>query len=1505
MHWALLGLGVLTLWLRAWECVRADWVLTNPQPGLNAAGQLVQYAQFSMTPNVFARTYVTSFQYSGAECSPGACTGTVTLQAPYYMYQAAIDSIVPSATEIVELINYRTNNLAYSTSSNIPSVNTTLPQQSIDINQNFIGLQAVATPAMVRRAVAYQAAHQEANRPYQVKDYKTRAMTGARIFRAMSITQQQQVLQRAWDEAEASVDPAGRKLNAAPNIAGTFNSDFSNCYADASYCQSTLNEAALFASQDYQVQTSSLNVARLNGLLAQQLQAGQAYLNVSQNQLAVIQDQTNNAQLFLNNSNNLLTALNATNDVLAGINKTEQAQADAASNLASSFFNQMDQLATVARINLGEATTIVMADATHRQFLQDILNMFLTRVSINQFHLAGQTQQAQVFTSATSNERASQALLINDPAGNRQLTNLQFLSMPVIFNRGRLMLTQNPGVAPLTYTNAMKYSTPGQMCFYYALPTQLNDTRSQPHGVLTPSWVVERQCFHLECDKTLFAQDPTDYGFWMNILQWFGPSPDCGIDPVGSCLCRVHVSYEQSRHPAALSLVTQGTSGADISTVALSPRLAPLVPDVLQPFEDPGFNRSSPTVFQDVNNNVLWMRPYSYRWVYSLPDLENELQVNGGCLKPLVHLTQLPDPTSPTVGYDALGAPPPFPSVTGDFTGYLIRGIPVGLVGTKAIYVAAASAAGLSFNINDTSLASRPLCTADITTAATYQNIATDTPLSSFLMFGVRAHNAWLDELILTLQLLNGQAATETKIYTDHWAFQHNIGIDSVNDTVGPADIMHYGAKSVDGTPIYNIYNRQPIISVLFNPDARSTHLPATISATGTVVWTADDLDKVLPDKFNWVGYPNCMYTACPIHVLTMTNHTVTNVSAAGYDTYMYAVPTTVLLDSPDPHALFDTVKYLRMDMSTTEPEIVDIYNQIFNGNTTRFYAPDIQNFLQSSKTSIWDPDGLKLSISAFIQLLDVATYTVPANSVLDGAQPGSWPQIAIRNSISTSPDLLDATIISKADVQWDLPNHAIKFYPYSFVVTNILIPIPSSGPLSFPAATNGCPSKGMVSTRRTTLQNTEVTIVNTGVSPVGPFIVSSAGCAPFQSPSTTLQGFSNTFTANVPTCDGLQITIASPFIAQPSVLAICLVYTIRGDQINVQTVTTAIDQFVSVTRDPLSQLNQATLTILSEVNNLVSLNGSQALQSAYLADRTIGSNLVFNGIYANLNASITQAGALIDGLFTSNLQDNSILQALFALAKANARQASINILESKDLIGTLIPVFVSINNLLQVERTLLARAENASILIANLTQAMEPLNYMFAALPSNFDWSGPPGTVAQSFLNSNDAACITTFKPPSTSGPAGDDGQCNVIWYDPSSWFSCIRGTLYWLRIALYVTLIFVIIYVFTWFLLLCVCKGPKTKGFQDTFNPFFTCRKPNNFVNTFARSSKGGTGAAAVATPTSTTAATATASKVAAAAKIKSYIASRTNQASKSETRSMRGRNEADLWPDPADNE
>ena len=1458
--------------------LHAQWTQENPQPTLDSFGHLLQTATLSFTPVNFARQYATSFEYSGTECTPTPCVCDVLMDAPYWLYSVAMPSVLCSSSEQVELVNYRVNSLSYNVKPTSNNGSTT----SLSTSQNFRTLQAMQKQAAFLFHPSRQARQEAAleavmmMRSASVADAiggnKGQTMTraerirvGSRIMAAMSPSKRQALHQSivrdavalaAWQHHKELSDDSssykelsdgGRHLL---NTAGNINADFSQCSLDAAYCQAAIDEAHAFSGQDYTTQTNTLLVGRLNGLLAEQQKAGDVYANTTQAQLLVLQDQITNAQIAINNTNLLTQALTATSNVQAAINATAISQADAASNIATSFFNQMDQLASLARTNLAAAQTLIMGNIQRNQFLNSVVTAYLNRIAINRYQLSSQVQQQQLYLSAVKNEAASVVNNINNPAGARTLNNMCFQSQAVLAARGRLMITRDPGVAPVVYTNAQKYDIIGRGSYYYALHTTLNDTRGAP--TLRPSWVVERQSFLLVCDKTAFAQDTTDYSQWFSVMTWFGPNPACPLDPTGSCTCRVYVQYQQSRSAAALQVVQIGViqNTTNPVTVDVNDPLVPVFPDANQAQLNALFNLTAPAVFQDANNGLLWLPPYSARWLYTMPDLANELQNYGGCLKPLVHLSQLPSLASPTMAYDGLGPPPPFPSVTGDFTGYVVRFIPVGSLGTN-IYVAAASADGLSFNINDTTLASRPLCSADVTTAENYLNLNSATPLGAFLDFGIRSHNAWAASLVSVLQYMNGVGPSDLYMYTDHFAYQRNISGSGVNGTQGPADIGLYAACGVEGTPMLHIYDRTPVISVTFFPDIRSTQLPRNLSALGEIIWTAPQAEKVLPDSFNWFGYPQCMYGTCPVHVLAMVNHT-NFITTGYYDTYTYSVPRQVSTTGKNPAALYNKVTYFRRDYHTTEASLVTAYLETFDGNNTRFGPPTLKDFFQYAKQSRFDPRAFKISLSQFIQLVDAFLYTVPNNSP-DGAVVDSWVRVAIRSALSSGPDLLVSNILSKVDLQWDIPNAKVRAYPLNFLVSRILVPIPSLTPLIFPSPSTFCPTPDQVSTSRTTQANTELTFLNTGNGQVGPFSVQTTGCKTFQSLVFTLNGFGSSQVVDVPTCEGLSITVTSTFIAQPTVSVTCMTYVLRGDVINTVSVNDAITTFVLQTRDPQQQLTEQAILYTQTLTNLVTNNASALLQAAFIADRTIGSSLAFNDTFAAVTNGIAAIQADIIQVFFGDSANNATIQAAIATAIRDAQEASILTQTGRLLTARLASELLSAQSLLNVKTAILAAANVAAANITVYGIGLDPLNYMFSALPSDHDWQGD--AQASSLVDANNQQCLTSPVPSAGNNGRGDDSACNFVASDFGTWFTCIRGPNFLWRMFIYATITVWGLYIILVALFMLAFTGPKTEKVKNSVvGRSFLWVKPKTFVNTFSRkgaaAASGGGGVATVAT-------------------------------------------------------
>ena len=1331
--WAVCVLGVLLL---HYAFVEAGWTVIDGQGSVDPALQPYQRPQVSFTPNVEARQYQTFLTYTGAECPGSECTGTLILNAPYYEYQIALRSVLCSRTNIAQPFVRQVTTTRVNTNPSGQPTKLNLTSQ-LGVNSQYRSFRAKA------------------------------AAVGELVYSHLTPGAQRRALLG-------------------------FNEAFDNCKHDPSYCQQRLDQAKQFGSEDFQVQGQVNNAARFNYGLVLEKRSQYASQNLVGNLSKAFQTANQLGQIGLQQGQSVTTALNAYGTTQDAISKSIKAENALLANI------QHDQ--TQIFTSLGVAYLQLLAGVQAEiQMTADQIAFVSAQIAANQaelgidtFYLASQLQATQVLTTAQNDLRAMVLTIINDPTAARALPSLQ-QQMDLNWQpQGMQWLTRNKGTPPIRFTDANKYMTLTNAPFFSLQPVTL--VKTLQGNAIQPSSVVERAVFQLVCDQTFFATDSADKTLWKEAATWLGPDPDCASSPSSACICRFHVSYQQSRHLAVFEYYLNPANYSGFPGLLTPPPItAPLVPESVQ-IGSINANVARPTTFRDIDNSTLYLPPYRTKWLYTLADLKAELESVQNCLTPILSTTQLAPLSSPTFNTDPLG---PEPANGTDPSSYYMVFQPPGSFG--AILPMTTPLAQYS---HQPTFDARPFCTATLTNAQQFATLHHPNHMQVLFDQLLRAYNANLRRWRSVLTWMNGVLGDNCDI--DHQDFAWTQS-DLVNDTTTQQTTLTCAACSVDGTPEYFLYNRTVYISAQFIPDSHSTQLPASINFTTEIDWDAPDTDSFAPDSFTFTGYVDCLTSPCPLHVLSMLNISTIETSSGINDTYFHPVPDAIMRHSKDPAALERTPRYVRLDYNKYDPPSIELFSAVFDGHKTRAPGPKISDWYQAYLTSVFKPAAVETGLHDYVQFVDSSVYHVPV-SPSDGALPGSFTTTRCRQSILVSTNFAGCDMLDTHTLTFNMSTARARLYPRNFVVTSLTVPIPVGSTLALPTPDNHCPRQDDIDVHQPPLSDVELLITNSfEAGGLGPYNILYSVCPPqntsglpFLSQVTETLEEPNvvtplykTETRRFPACDGQTIQVTSRRISNPSLIDSCFSYTIVEDKVSLNTIHDTIVQFGFTTRDPVQQLGLHMTDLLQQSSK----DMASAMQNVAVTSLFQGRGQAFlqsslNQL-AGLNATI--AALILNGknfLFGVQAQDQNIQDRLALIEKEQAAAAVLSAARGQ-VSAFIVQNAAAFSKALQFAASANTNLTDSDETLKRLDPQIAPIAYFFGS-DLNVNFSDPAITSYTGLLKIA-GNCYSLLVPPSR-GP-GSERPCNPSFWDVESWFNCIQGTEFAWRILIFLLMIWFVI--------------------------------------------------------------------------------------------------------------
>ena len=1365
--------------------IEGQWQILTTNPSTDINGNLYHLVPISFKPRIIAKHFQTNIQYTDAiKCAnnAGLCTGILYLDPPYYKYKIAIQKIIPHGVRQLKVTSYETGSLQVPTSTD-PSIPESNTPTSVTPTQFTLNNVDVPTKN-------FQLMNKRLNTPKTDSDYLS---LGYKTFYLMN---------------KVNSDTSRKLLQSTPPPinTGSFSSQCGLSFA-GSFCQDQIDASTQTKGNNTENQAKLAGLTRLKAELTLEVKALTLAGNFTQQLASAITE-----LISLGNTDVIPKAQNVLNSLGANIaaqnadakslNVTAASQASAVAGFTAAMaglgFTLAQQQANLINVNLGFAD--------ERTLLERGLNYIQEQQALYNVRTTSQIQQAQLISSIAQDLQNNIQQIVNDPYTQRTLTTLMFQAIDEALSLGLVIFADYPGVRPVQYTNDNKYEDFMSGAYWYILSTNI----VLPNGNLQPSWVVERMFYTISCDVTYFALSAQDQANYFSVAQWFGPQGQCDVDPIGSCTCRMLVSYQRSRNPIVSNWVVNYTAHNNLIDPPTSK--PPLLPSTIQNLTSL-YNGQPPTSMlynltnlpSDFDNVTYYMQPYRQRWLYTLADVQSELEVK--CLQSVLASDQIPLTSSPTFITD------PLRSTSGDPSLYFVRATIVAqtdnLIPLSSPIPVFNASQSVNTTLLDFDLTFRPYCQPTLDVVAQFNAI--QPTFGSVLYNGqMLAYRAYIPRLASIATYITGVLPTPLDIVSQDFAYQT---VDGVNDTLTRSDQAIMVATSVSGVTGLKLYDRQTVINVTFVPDSRSTDLQVQ-NLNSITAWNSD-VGNSLPDYIKWIGYPNCLFQACPIDITAMNGSLITNTSGV-YSAYLYTPPDKLNPTSIDSTRRYNAINYIQRDYRFTDPVAIKNIFTSYNGFNTSLRAPTLHDVQQSSR-GILKPSLAKISLANFIQPLQVDLYTVPINS--DGGSIESFLLSFCDQSIRISTDETECDRLDKAYPYYNADTSEMWFYPYDYTITDIPLRIPTNTQISFPAPTSFCPDSIQID--RTILQKPVLQIYNTIAKSNSAFQVLATPC--LSSGSDALHIFVPNLNpwqvqhVVIPGCNGqiiqvisnsTDITISTPIV--------CFSYSPQPEFVSPQTVQQGIISRAQISRDPV-------ITLSNTIGSLTVYG--QTLTATTIADTVV------NALYGSRNTSIlaqqtqniANAGTALDTvwsqlqnyIFTLEQQDGN-LQSEIALIEQQVRNIFLEN-EAEALLQSLIMSLIAqFGQTLATEAQLNIAVQDYANNLNKIGPTLNPYNYFFASADSGFNWTDV--TMSSFVSNMEQRQCLALYTTPSYSQTIT---PCSVVAYNPNTWFNCIQGQNYGFRSLVQLLILFGISVI--------IWRLAAKKSFQQ----FFTNKRPHNYIN------------------------------------------------------------------------
>jgi len=281
-------------------------------------------------------------------------------------------------------------------------------------------------------------------------------------------------------------------------------------------------------------------------------------------------------------------------------------------------------------------------------------------------------------------------------------------------------------------------------------------------------------------------------------------------------------------------------------------------------------------------------------------------------------------------------------------------------------------------------------------------------------------------------------------------------------------DVQHLTMRRLKVDPLDPAYNTNDRYDLSFDPVRLGTTM---LHDTPSV----SQLDA-LPGAMKWVGYPKCLYEACPFKVLNLTRTNANPTNPVGRVNSVAAlrgandqtfVGTAYVLDTTDSRTLTTTVEgalrysdtYGYMPMPTMATTAGVVANELIaDGIDTRYMSPTLYEWTQAHQGKM-DPRHVGTGVGA---------YAVTVES--HGGNPFNIRCASTRGAVSDKCTWLD-----KFYTDMDATRGTVRFYARNWRLDGLL-PMPDQGNILL-SVTTSCPEDVQVHAQ--VMQQTSIELTN------------------------------------------------------------------------------------------------------------------------------------------------------------------------------------------------------------------------------------------------------------------------------------------------------------------------------------------------------------------------------------------------------------------------------------------
>ena len=756
--------------------VNSQFTIVSSPPVSSVNGKLVHIADIAFTPRTIAKAFNTPIEYSGDECADtgGICTGNLRVPWPYFTYQLCLNEILPSGQKQIQVTSYLANTL------NLPTINNTGYNPGSSVGSN-LGYDSSSSNR--RRLLSTD----------EQQHYKDVALYKFFLGITENIATNRKLLQSG----------------APPSSA--YAKSFSNCQFDSSFCNAQNTQTSQYNLENADAQANLDGLSRQSSTLSLQVGAMQLVQNYTGQLLGALNDGVEIAQINQQKAQQVSSALNANNQVQLSIEQTINTSALAENNAVNTLTTVLSSLGY--QLLQQQAAILVNGaiEASRRTAISLAVNTIQETVSIFAVELTQNLQMAQVVSSICNDLNSNVQQILNDPTTANILTALAFQAAEEAQGQGLQVLVNDPGIKPVTFTDAQKYETVMTAAYFKTLPVTL----LLPNGTTKSSWKIERMLYNIECDVQYFATTSGDQSTYTAVSKWFGPQGECDVNPSSDCYCRMHVFYQESRNPIVANFVVNAAQNVQIQQMPTS-SITTLLPTIYQ-VNTPLYNGNGTTIFYSnatapifnitqANGTVthlpgMYFPVFRERVLYTLAQVQAEFA--NKCLQNDLSPNQIPSPLLAPATFNIANLQTP-PGTLNYYVSSVVFSQTVSQIPTSppinygALNYTAffTSNPALYPTTSAVQLSLKPFCNAAVDNVVQYRSISQPTYGSILYDGQIRAYNAWLPRLASVSQWVKGQLFSPIDITQDEWAYRQ---INGVNNTMTRATRATFVALSPDG----------------------------------------------------------------------------------------------------------------------------------------------------------------------------------------------------------------------------------------------------------------------------------------------------------------------------------------------------------------------------------------------------------------------------------------------------------------------------------------------------------------------------------------------------------------------------------------------------------------------------------------------------------------------------------------------------------------------------------